>query len=407
MNKNKLFFPIFRKHKKFIYFDSAATSLTPKIVIKTSNNYYEKYNSNPHNYDSNISFELNKKIEFTRESVQKFINSKSKSEIIFQSSTTYAINQIAYGVSDFLLEDDEIVITKLEHSSNVLPWYNLIKSKNIKIKFLELNNYIIDINKIKNVINSKTKIVSFASASNTLGYLNDVKKIISIIRSINSKIIIIVDAAQSIIHSKVDVQSWDCDFLVFSGHKMFAPGGISILYGKLNQLKLLKPFLLGGGMGKSIGLNFEFDFNTLPSKLEGGTPNSSSIFGLREAIQFINQKLGGVSNIQKYIFELQKYAKSQLMKFLGNRIIIYSNDMESNILLFNIKNVFSQDVATFLGNKYNILLRSGDHCSKLMKDLINTKSSLRMSFSVYNSRKEIDYLIKILIDEKEFISDIF
>ncbi len=403
-NCRKLF-PILEQ-EKIIYFDSAGTSLKPKSVINVITSYYNNYGTNPHNHDSKIGYNLILKIEETRNQIRNFINAKNSNEIIFLPSTSFAINQIAYGLKNYINEDDEIVVNKLEHSSNLLPWYNLCNENKAKIKYMEINNFKIDINSIKKVITNKTKIVSFANVTNILGYLNDTKEIIKEIKKINKNVIIVVDAAQSIVYYKNDVQEFDVDFLVFSAHKIFGPTGIAVMYGKFEKLNLLKPFINGGGMNFSISNNnCEFTYHKLPLRLEGGTPNSAGILGMGEGIEFIQEY--ELSEIRRHVHQLRRYAINKMKKELKDRVIFYGiNDEEdSNIILFNIKNVFSQDVANHLGTK-NIIIRSGQHCSKLSKNLLNASITLRISLCIYNTENEIDKFVNEIKNEKYFLGNI-
>lgn len=402
MKNNKKDFPLF-KNTNFIYFDNSGTSIAPKKVIDATIEYYTMYSINTHNSDSKLGFDLLTKVEEIRSNIQRFIGAEKKEEIIFIPSTTFGINQIAYGLKEFVHTNDEIIITEFEHASNFLPWVNICNEKKAKLKFLELKNDLIDLKAINKIVTKKTKIVSFASVTNTFGYINNIDEIIKVIRKINKDIIIIIDAAQAIVHDEINVKSMDVDFLVFSAHKIFGPTGIGILYGKEAFLEKLKPMILGGGMSNTFSINnYQINYNKLPNRLEGGTPNVAGIFGLGAAIKYL-EEIGGTSEIQKYVFELKEYAVKCMKEKLKDRVIFYNVDHPSATLLFNIKGVFSQDVASFLGNEKNIIVRAGELCVKLLKYLIKEKTSIRISFSIYNDKTEIDKLVNILVQEKDFL----
>lgn len=399
-------FPFFQDNNHITYLDSAATSLINIMSKNSINDYYEKFATNSHNNDSLFAQKTNDKINEVRNVVNRFIgNTNNPMQVIFTSSTTFAINQIAYGLQHFINKEDEILLTKLEHAANLLPWYNLAKNKDAKIKFIELEDFIINPDMIGQFVNEKTKIISFAHVTNVIGYTNDIETIVKSIRQINKNVIIVIDAAQSIAHVKTNVINWDIDFLVFSAHKMYGPTGIAVLWGKSFLLDQLTPFLLGGNMNDQISNdNPNFTYNVLPYKLEGGTPNTSAIFGLTEAIKFIESI--GIENITQYENELKSYAVEKFQKHLADKVVIYNPKKEGSILTFNIKNRFSQDVAMHLSDVNNIIVRSGTHCSKLVFDLINEKTTIRASFSIYNNEEDIDKLVVALKNEHYFLGNI-
>lgn len=398
--KIKKQFPFFKKNFKQIYFDSAATSLKPWVVINAINNYYINYGINPYNIDSNLGYKTNIKYNLIREKIKNFINAKKSSEIIFIPGTTFGLNQIAYGLSSKININDEILITKQEHLSNILPWYRLAKEKKAVIKFLPEKNFKINLKKLENVINNKTKIISFANVPNILGYKNDPTLITTIIKKINPKIIVIIDCAQGIISMPTDVQKWNVDFITFSAHKIFGPNGIGILWGKEELLLQLKTLIVGSRMNFKINNN-KLNSKNLPYILEAGSANIANIFGFGAAINFINKI--GLKEIIKYNCYLKKYAVQQFNKKLKNKVIIYNANNKGQTLVFNIKNVFCQDVSMHLGNINNIIVRSGDHCAKLIDYVIPEKNTIRVSFSIYNSCKDIDLLVSAIENEKNFL----
>lgn len=370
----------------FIYFDNAATTIKPKKVINSITNYYESIGSNIHRGDYKNSILASNLVLEAREEIKKFINAKDQREIVFTSGTTHSLNILANHFSKILTKDDEILLTKLEHASNVLPWFNTKAA----VKYIPLDdNHLVTLSNFKSVITKNTKIVSIAIATNTLGDYRPVKEIIKYCHQNN--IIVILDAAQYVAHQKLDVQELDADFICFSGHKLYGPFGIGVLYGKYTLLDQIIPLLTGGDMNSTYSDNKEYLYHNLPSKLEAGTLNITGIIGLKAAIEYINKI--GLKNIHKHEILLQKY----LIEKLSNNpnIIIYNKNIQGNIVLFNYKDIFAQDLAIYL-DKYNIAIRSGNHCSKLSNDIFKVKNTCRISFGLYNTYDEIDKLVKVL-----------
>ncbi|PTD31373.1 aminotransferase class V-fold PLP-dependent enzyme [Mycoplasma leachii] len=406
--KIKKQFPLLKKHPNLIYFDNGATTLKPNSVINAQTNYLKNISTNPHSSDYKIGYQSLEILNNTRELVKNFINANHTSEIIFTSGTTQSINMIAKGLINLINQDDEILITSLEHSSNLVPWIWLKQKTNATIKNLELtNDFGIDINKLDQLITPKTKIVSFAHISNTTGYINNVKKIIQKIRSINQNVIIVVDVAQSIAHFKVDVKDWDVDFIAFSAHKMYGPFGVGILYGKYQLLDKLEPLNLGGGSSLTISKDFtSYTLKSLPEKLEVGTLNISNIYGFKKAIKFILKI--GINNIHLYETKLKQYTRQQIKaNHLENKITFYNLNNDSPLLLFNVNQINAQDISSFLDVKYNITSRSGAHCVRRLEDVIHIKSALRISFAIYNTTDEIDKLIDALKNTDKFLDIYF
>ncbi|QQY78639.1 aminotransferase class V-fold PLP-dependent enzyme [Mycoplasma mycoides subsp. capri] len=406
--KIKKQFPLLKKHPNLIYFDNGATTLKPNSVINAQTNYLKNISTNPHSSDYKIGYQSLEILNNTRELVKNFINANHASEIIFTSGTTQSINMIAKGLINLINQDDEILITSLEHSSNLVPWIWLKQKTNAVIKNLELtNDFGIDINKLDQLITPKTKIISFAHISNTTGYINDVKKIIQKIRSINQNVIIVVDVAQSIAHFKVDVKDWDVDFIAFSAHKMYGPFGVGILYGKYQLLDKLEPLNLGGGSSLTISKDFtSYTLKSLPEKLEAGTLNISNIYGFKKAIEFILKI--GINNIHLYETKLKQYTIKQIKaNHLENKITFYNLNNDSPLLLFNVNQINAQDISSFLDVKYNITSRSGAHCVRRLEDVIHIKSALRISFAIYNTTDEIDKLIDALKNTDKFLDIYF
>lgn len=378
--------------KKIIYFDNASTTFKPNSVLKAMNHYYMYENSNSRRGDYDLCYQVDQTINETRKLVASFINAKSSKEIIFTSGATMSINLIAFSYAmQFLQKDDEILLNQSEHASNVLPWYQVAKLIGAKIKFIPLDNGQLTLKNVKKTVTKKTKIIVFADVSNVLGYLAPTKEITEFAHS--KKIIVVCDVAQSIAHRAIDVQTLDVDFLVFSAHKMYGPTGVGILYGKYEFLKKIDPFFSGGGMNDTFNTQGLVTYLAPPEKFEAGTLNIAGIYGLKAAIEYLNQI--GMKNIQNYERELCNYAFQKLKKIKD--IIIYNENkkVNSNIIVFNKKNVFAQDEATYL-NSCGVAVRSGQHCAKLLTDVLKTIATIRVSFSFYNTKKEIDKLVKFL-----------
>ena len=374
-----------------VYFDSAATGLKPKKVIDSISDYYNNYSANAHRGDYDISIKVDQKIDEVRTLIKDFINADSKDEIVFTYGTTDSINKIVFGYYKYILsKDDEVILTKAEHASNVLPWFELKEQIGFKIKYIDLDSdYKLDIDNLNKIITDKTKVISIAHITNVVGDIRPIKEISSVAKKNN--ISLLIDGAQSISHIKVDVKEIDADFYVFSGHKMYGPTGIGVLYGKLNLLNNFHPIIFGGGMNASFTSDGKRVYDLVPLLLEAGTPNISGIIGLGEAIKYINNI--GIDNINKYEINLKNYLVNELSKVKD--IIIYNKNSDSSIVTFNIKDIFAQDLAIYL-NKYNICVRAGNHCAKILKDEINIKNTVRISLGIYNTKDEIDYLIKVL-----------
>lgn len=378
-------------NSKLIYFDNAATSLKPKKIAETISDYYNNYSANTHRGDYDISLKVDEKYENTRLLVKNFINAKKLKEIIFTSGTTDSLNKIIFGFfKNYLNEKDEVLITKSEHASTILPWFELAEEKKLKISYIPLNsNYELTLENVKKSITDKTKVISIAHITNVIG---DVRPIEEIIKYAHSKnILVVIDGAQSVAHKKIDVQNLDIDFLTFSAHKMLGPTGVGILYGKEQYLNNTKPILFGGGMNASFDEDGKRIYDEIPELLEAGTPNIAGVIGFGEAINYLNKV--GMANIENYELELKKYAIEKL-KQVPN-IIIYNEFSKSGIITFNIKDIFAQDLAIYL-NKYDICVRSGSHCAKILKDEIKIKNTCRISLYFYNTKEEIDYLVKVL-----------
>ena len=374
-----------------IYFDNGATTLKPTILSEKVSEYYNEYSANAHRGDYDISLKVDEMYENTRELVKEFINAKSSKEIVFTSGTTDSLNKIIFGYFRYHMnENDEVLITKSEHASNVLPWFELEDEIKIKVKYIELDeNLKITLDNLKKAITPKTKVISIAHVTNVVGDTRNLNDIINYAHQNN--ILVLVDGAQSVPHMKVDVQELNIDFLAFSAHKMCGPTGVGIIYGKEELLKNMKPIIFGGGMNSSFDSDHSREYNEIPHCFEAGTPNIAGVISFGEIINYLNKI--GMDNIHKYETYLKKYALKRLIEV--KNIIIYNEKSENGIIALNIKDVFAQDLAIYL-NKYNICVRAGNHCAKILKDDLKIKNTCRISFYFYNTFDEIDKLVEIL-----------
>ena len=389
------------KDSNMVYFDNGATTLKPDRVRDAVIKYYNEYTSNIHRGDYTNSLKVSKLYDDCRSLVANFINARHPSEIIFTSGATESLNDIAFGYfKEYLNKGDEVIITEMEHASNVLPWFILQKEMGIVVKYIPLDEKNeVNIDNLKKVITNKTKVVSIAHITNVIGDIRDIKTISKVCHE--NGILLVVDAAQSIAHEPIDVQDMDIDFLAFSGHKMYGPTGIGVLYGKFSLLKEMLPLKYGGGMNALFNKDGYVELKDLPDKLEGGTPNIEGVLGLAEAIRYLNDL--GLDNIRGYEHKLQKYLVNELKKL--DFITIYNKDNDSVIVAFNINEVFSQDTAIYL-DKYKICVRAGNHCAKMAKDVFNVANTCRVSLSFYNTKEEVDLLINVLKNSKDIWKEI-
>ena len=384
-----------------VYLDNAATTFKPYKVIEACNNYYLNENANAHRGDYDLAYKVDSNIDKVRQTVANFINAK-KEEIVFTSGTSMSINLIAFGYGmKYLTKDDEILLTEAEHASNVLPWFKVKEHTGCKINYIPLDkDGRLSIDGLKKVINKHTKIVAIAQISNVLAYLVDIKEISKICHEHGA--LLMVDGAQSVPHIKIDVKDLDCDFLSFSGHKLCGPTGIGVLYGKYNLLKMTDPFMTGGGNNARFDMCGNVAFLQPPEKFEAGTLNIEGIYGLGAAIEYLEYI--GMDNIEIYDKELRNYAISKL-KTLQN-LIIYNEFAEGSIITINVKDVFAQDEASYLNSK-GICVRSGEHCAKILHDFLKTVATVRISFSFYNTKEEIDILYEALKNGGDFLDAYF
>jgi len=405
VNKIRKDFPMLNNKlnhgKPLIYFDNAATSFKPYSVIEAENQYYFNENANSHRGDYDLAFKVDSKVGEVRKKVASFINAKEE-EIVFTSGTSMSLNMIAFGFGfKFLKKGDEILLSEAEHASNVLPWFKVSELTGAVIKYIPLTKEgRLTIENLRSVINEHTKVVSLAQVTNVLGYVVDIKEIAKVVHEFNA--VLVCDGAQSVPHMKVDVNELDCDFLTFSGHKMLGPTGIGVLYGKYDLLKNMDPLMSGGGDNARFDMCGNVAFLAPPAKFEAGTQNLAGIYGLGAAIDYLNNI--GLDNIVKYEKELRNHAINGLSKL--ENVIIYNKDADGGIITINVKDVFPQDEASYLNSK-GICVRSGEHCAKLLKDILKTYGTVRISFYFYNTIEEIDVLLDALKNGGDFLDAYF
>ncbi len=384
----------------YIYLDNGATTWKPKSVVEKITEYYTKYTANAHRGDYDISLKVDNEYENARDLVKEFINAKTRQEIVFTSGTTNSLNMIVDGFFRNHLEPgDEVIISESEHASNILPWYRLAKELGIIVKHCPLDdNHYVTLNNLKSIVTPNTKVISLAMITNVIGDLRPIKEICEFAHQ--NDIFVVVDGAQSVPHIKTDVQELDCDFLAFSGHKMCGPTGIGILYGKYELLNELEPINLGGGMNESFDSIEEVYLKPLPTRLEAGTPNIEGAIGLGAAIEYLTNI--GLDNITHHEQTLRNYLVKELKKI--PHISIVNEESDSGIVAFNVDDIFAQDVAVYL-NKYNICVRAGNHCAKILKNEVGVKNTVRVSIYIYNTKSEIDTLIELLKDKNKILNE--
>lgn len=383
-------FPIFF-NKNMIYFDNAATTLKPQCVIDAMNDYYQYYTANIHRgvYDSAILTDY--LYDSTRFVVRDFVHCSSAKEVIFTSGTTHSINLIVFGfMKNYLHEGDEVLLSKAEHASNILPWIRLVEDIGIVVRFIPLDtNYSISYDNFLSSITPRTKVVSLAHITNVIGDVRDAQKIGNYCRHHN--ILFHVDGAQSVPHISVDFIHDNIDFLSFSGHKMCGPTGVGVLVVREDLLQQMIPVFYGGGMNESFDSAGKYQLKDVPVRFEAGTPPIAEVLGLQRAILYL--KSIGLENIHNYEIHLKKYLVESLSTIPS--ITIYNKDSDSGIVIFNVAGVSSMDVAKYL-NSYNICVRSGNHCSKMLKEDLEVLSTVRVSLYFYNTFEEIDTLVAAL-----------
>ena len=382
-------FPIF-KESDLIYLDNASTTHKPLNVIDCVNNVYSEANANVHRAIYNLGDKSTRLYEDSRKKVSQFINANSPKEVIFTSGATESLNLLAYSLSHDLNEGDEILITEMEHHSNIVPWQLIAKKTKAKIRSIPLlENGELDLSESNSLFNQKTKIVSVTHMSNVLGTINPLKRLSDLAHKVGAKFI--VDGAQGVPHMKVNLKQIDCDFYVFSGHKMLGPTGIGVLWGKYELLNKMEPFLGGGEMIDSVTLE-ESTWNEVPYKFEAGTPNFVQAIGLGEAINYLEDL--DMKSIEDHEKELTKFALEELNK-VENIKLHGSAKNRGGVISFTLKGIHSLDLAQFL-NEDNIAIRVGHHCAQPLLNKLGETSTARISFYLYNDDSDISKLCKTL-----------
>ena len=394
-------FPILSKkinNKPLIYFDNAATSQTPTSVINSISNYYNNYNANIHRGVHSLSEEATQDFESARTKIKEHFNAGDTKEIIFTSGTTHSINIVANGYTDILKSGDEIIVSGLEHHSNIVPWQMMTKKNNAKLKVIPLKeNGELDLKVFENLISDKTKLVFINHVSNALGVINPIKKIIEIAHKNGA--VVLVDGAQSSAHFDIDLQKFDVDFFTASAHRLCGPTGIGFLYGKKELLDLIPPYMGGGEMISEVTFE-KTTYADLPHKFEAGTPNISGAIAFGYALDYLNNI--GLDNIKKYEDYLLDYATNKLKQIDG--MIIYGDTPnKTSVISFNIDGLHAYDIGSIL-DKFGIAVRTGQHCAQPIMDYFKISGTVRASFSFINTIEEIDELIKAITFAKQMLS---
>lgn len=383
-------FPFLKNNPGLAYFDNAATSLKPQLVIDEVVHYYEDLGANIHRGDYTKSLETSDLFDHARDNVADFINAESK-EIVFTSGASESLNLVALGFAGGNLEQgDVILLNETEHASNLLPWYALAKNKGFKIEFITTDERgDMNLTQIKKALHPKVKLVSIAHASNVLGYVRDIKAISNAVHEIGAYIV--VDGAQSVGHIAVDVKDLDVDFFAFSAHKMLGPTGVGVLYGKYELLQKAEPLLYGGGSNVDFDLLGDLKLKEAPYKFESGTPNIEGVLGSSKAIDYLRNI--GMKNVDKMINEIYQYAFDRLNKL--DKLVIYNPNSDIAVISFNVKGIFAQDVSRYL-DSLNVAVRAGDHCAKVLDPTMSHTKTVRASLYLYNTKEEVDRMVKAL-----------
>ena len=394
-------FPILKKlinGKKLIYFDNAATSQTPSCVIDSISDYYKNYNSNIHRGVHSLSEQATESYEDSREKIRAHFNAKHKEEIIFTSGTTHSINIVSNGFVKLIGEGDEIIVSGLEHHSNIVPWQMMCEKNNAKLNVIPINDDgELDLDEFKKIVSKKTKIVFLNHVSNALGIINPIEAIIKL--SHENGAYVLIDGAQSAAHFKIDLQYLDIDFFTASAHKLCGPTGIGFLYGKKELLNKIEPLMGGGEMISDVTFE-KTSYADLPHKFEAGTPNISGVIAFGVAIDYLNKI--GFEKIEKYELQLLDYATTKLKKIDGLKI--YGDvKNKTSVISFNIIGIHSYDIGTIL-DKYGVAVRTGQHCAQPIMDYFNIPGTVRVSLSFLNTFDEIDTLCEALLKAKSMLS---
>lgn len=386
-------FPMISKQdqeNKLIYFDNAATTFKPQSVIDAVLNYYTKQSVSVNRGDYDLSYQVSLAYENGRKTIAKFINAQPK-EIVFTSGASASLNLVAYGWGKKYLKPNDVVLsTEAEHASNILPWFRTVQETGAVLEYIPLTpDGRLTIENFKKVMNEKVKVVTFASITNVLGYIAPVKEMVKIAHEYGA--IVVVDGAQSVPHTTTDVADLDADFLAFSAHKMVGPTGVGVLYGKYDLLEMMDPYMLGGGSNARFDLCGNILLKKSPYKFEAGTPAIEAVLGFEAAVKYLMNI--GMDNIHSYEQSLRKYLIDKLKKF--EHIHLYNPETDTGIVTFNVKDIFAQDASSYI-NANKIAVRAGNHCAKILMDLLETSETIRASLYFYNTFDEIDEFVRVL-----------
>ena len=392
-------FPIFTHHPNLAYLDNAATTQKPQMVIDGITHFYQKENANIHRGIYDLAAKTSQKYEAVRTKVAQFINASDDKNIVYTSGTTASINLVAYSfLAARLKEGDEVIISSMEHHANLIPWQMVCKAKGADLRIIPIHeNGELDMMAFRAMLSSKTKMVALVHVSNALGTINPIEEVINLAHQKN--VPVLLDVAQSVVHYEIDVQKWEVDFLVFSGHKLFGPTGIGVLYGKSEWLGQMQPYQFGGDMIKNVTFDNTI-FADVPQRFEAGTTNIAGVIGLGYAIDFISQF--DKKKIQSYLKQLTSGATEKILQVNGLKIIGTAKE-KSAIFSFAFGNIHPHDVATFLGAE-NIAVRAGNHCTQPLMDYFKLPGTTRASFTIYNTMKEVDRLVATLKEIQKFFS---
>ena len=394
VNKIRQDFPMLKKadasENAVAYLDNAATTLKPQVVVDAMVSYLTEKSVNIHRGDYDLSYQVSEEYEQARKTIARFLNAEEK-EVVFTSGASASLNLVAYGWGQtFLKKGDVILSSEAEHASNILPWMKAAEETGAIIEYIELTSEgELTIENFKKAMHDKVKVVAVAHITNVLGFIAPIKEMARIAHEYGA--IISVDGAQSVPHIKTDVKDWDIDFLSFSAHKMIGPTGVGILYGKFELLEEMKPFMLGGGSNARFDICGNIQLKNAPFKFEAGTPAIEAVLGFKAAVEYLESV--GMDVIEKREHELRVYLVEALKKM--DHVIIYNKHAATGIVTINVKDIFAQDVAVYLNSKH-IAVRAGNHCAKILVELIHTGETVRISINFYNTKEEIDRVIEAL-----------
>lgn len=381
-------FPIFKNHPDLIYFDAAATSLKPQAVVDAVTHYYTHLSANVFRGDYDLSIQTSNLFQEVKEKTAKLLNVDAK-EIIFTSGASESLNMIASGFgSNVLKENDVILVNEAEHASNVLPWFQIAKETKAKIDYIPIKYGHLDLEALEDSLKKGVKIVSVAHVSNVLGVVNDIKSIAKLVHQYGAYLV--VDGAQSIGHFEIDLKDLDVDFYAYSAHKMFGPSGVGVLYGKKDVLEKMTPLSYGGGSNARFNICGEVTLKEIPERFESGTPNIEGVLGYGAAIDYVLEI--GLKNIEKHDQDLRDYLLKSVKEVAHLRVL--NPYTELALITFNIQGIFAQDTCAYL-NSFNIATRSGAHCAKLSKDVLE-ENTVRLSMSIHNTKEDIDRFIEVI-----------